>query len=352
MIKKISKSKWKNALISKNGTIQDAIKSLDASALQIVLVIDERQRLFGTISDGDIRRGLLKGMKITEDVISIINRHPLIVPKSFSIHQVSELMILNKIQQIPIVDEKNYLLGLHQWDELDIKVKNYSNYVVIMAGGLGTRLHPLTEDCPKPMLLIGGKPMLEHIILRAKAEGFYNFIISINYLGHMIKDYFGSGDKLGVKIEYISEIEPMGTVGALSLLDPIPGKPVIVVNGDVISDVRFSEILNFHLAQESNATMAVRFYEWENPFGVVKLEGINIVGFEEKPLIHSYINAGVYVLSPIAIDHLEKKGVQDMPDLFKTLWKKNITTVAYPMHEDWIDVGRPADLNNANKIFD
>jgi NDP-sugar pyrophosphorylase family protein len=222
--------------------------------------------------------------------------------------------------------------------------------MVIMAGGKGTRLRPYTENCPKPLLQVAGKPMLEHIIERAKQEGFTRFVLSINYLGHMIESYFGDGAELGVEIEYLKEDSPLGTAGALALLNPLPDAPFVVTNGDVITDIRYGELLDFHIRHASAATMAVRVHEWRHPFGVVQMHGVEIVGFEEKPISRSHINAGVYVLEPTALNELAIDAHCDMPTLFERLQANSKRTVAYPMHEPWLDVGHPDDLLTANKI--
>jgi NDP-sugar pyrophosphorylase family protein len=224
------------------------------------------------------------------------------------------------------------------------------NIMVIMAGGMGTRMRPYTEDCPKPLLPVAGKPMLEHIIERAKLEGFSQFIIAIHYLGHMIEECFGDGEQLGVEIAYLKENAPLGTAGALSLLNPKPRLPFVVTNGDVITDIRYGELLDFHVRHAAAATMAVRIHEWQHPFGVVQMQGVEIVGFEEKPVARTHINAGVYVLDPSVLNLLDDDQRCDMPTLFERLQVKNNRTVAYPMHEPWLDVGRPDDLVVANKI--
>jgi len=190
--------------------------------------------------------------------------------------------------------------------------------------------------------------MLEHIIERAKLEGFKRFIISVYYLGNMIEEYFGNGEALGVEIDYLREDAPLGTAGALSLLNPFPDRPFVVTNGDVITDIRYGEMIDFHSRYSASVTMAVRVYELKHPFGVVKTEGVDIVGFEEKPIARSHINAGVYVLSSDALNVLDKNSHCDMPTLIERLQLENKRTIAYPMHEPWLDVGRPDDLKKAN----
>ena len=198
------------------------------------------------------------------------------------------------------------------------------------------------------MVLVAGKPMLEHIIERAQLEGFNHFVLAIHHLGHIIESHFGNGDRLGAKIEYIREKSPLGTAGALSLLNPRPDKPFVVTNGDVITDIRYGELLDFHNRYQAIATMAVRVHEWQHPFGVVKLQGIDIIGFEEKPIKRSNINAGVYAISPEALNELTEDIPCNMPILFERLQAKTKRIVAYPMHEPWLDVGRPTDLQTAN----
>jgi NDP-sugar pyrophosphorylase family protein len=222
--------------------------------------------------------------------------------------------------------------------------------MVIMAGGKGTRLRPHTENCPKPLLPVAGKPILEHIIERAKSEGFSHFILAIHYLGHMIEAYFSDGAKHGVRIEYLKEETPLGTAGALGLISPPPEVPFVVTNGDVITDIRYGELLDFHIRHAGAATMAVRTHEWQHPFGVVQMRGIDIVGFEEKPTIKSHINAGVYVINPTALSAMDCDETCDMPTLFERLQERGQRTVAYPIHEPWLDVGRPEDLLLANKV--
>ena len=338
---------WRKAILPANATIEQAIRNLTKVSVRIILVANEEGVLEGTLSDGDIRRGLLKGLKLDSPIASIIRHNPLVVPPELERELVMQLMVANKIQQIPVVNESRHVVGLHLWDEITTAATR-SNLLVIMAGGMGTRLRPHTENCPKPLLPVGGKPMLEHIIHRAKLEGFNHFVLAIHYLGHMIEEYFGNGERLGVQIDYLREETPMGTAGALGLLDPLPDAPFLVTNGDVITDIQYGELLDFHTRHSATASMAVRLHEWQHPFGVVQTEGVEIVGFEEKPIARSHINAGVYALDPEALSFLSANVHCDMPTLFERLKAKAKRTVAYPMHEPWLDVGRPVDLQSAN----
>ena len=338
---------WRQAILPADSTIQQAIRTLDQVAIKIVLVANAGNELQGTISDGDIRRGLLKGLDLNSSISAVIHRNALVVPPGMGRETVMQLMVANKIQQIPVVNEHRHLVGLHLWDEITTPPTR-SNLMVIMAGGKGARLRPYTENCPKPLLPVAGKPMLEHIIERAKLEGFSHFVLAINYLGHMIEDHFGDGARFGVRIEYLREQEPLGTAGALSLLNPRPDAPIVVTNADVITDIRYGELLDFHIHHDAGATMAVRIHEWQHPFGVVQTRGVDIVGFEEKPVVRNHINAGVYALSPEAFNALGGEVHCDMPSLFERLQAQGNRTVAYPMHEPWLDVGRPDDLSRAN----
>lgn len=333
---------WRQAILPVDATIQQAIRNLDEIAIRIVLVVNAVGKLEGTVSDGDIRRGLLNGLDLTSPISSVVHHNPLVVPPNVAREVVLLLMQSNDTQQIPIVDEQQHLVGLHLWHTMNAPTVR-SGRMVIMAGGLGTRLRPHTETVPKPLLQVAGKPMLEHIIQRAKLQGFSHFTLAVHYLGHLIEACFGNGERLQVKIDYVREQTALGTAGALSLLDPVPTTPFVVTNCDVISDIHYGELLDFHLRHGAAATMAVRLHEWQHPFGVVQTKGVDIVGFEEKPIARSHINAGVYVLSPSAISALQRNTPCNMPVLFEHLQAKAKRTVAYPIHEPWLDVGQKED---------
>lgn len=338
---------WRDAVLRPDATLQQAIENLDQTGMRIVLVAGDGGQLVGTVSDGDIRRALLKGMGMNGSLSTVLHTSPFVVPLNIDSKSVLHLMVANKIQQVPVVDENHRLVGLHLWDEI-AESPGRENVIVIMAGGQGKRLRPFTKNCPKPLLPVAGKPMLEHIIERAKLEGFRRFVIAIHYLGHMIEEHFGNGEHLSVEIEYLREEEALGTAGALELLRPRPELPVVVTNGDVLTDIRYGELLDFHNRYGASATMAVRMHEWQHPFGVVRINGVDIVNFEEKPVARTHINAGVYALDPAALDQLQPGTLCDMPMLFEKLRDKGGRTVAYPMHEPWLDVGRPEDLQSLN----
>ncbi len=338
---------WKKSILQNNCDIKAAIQVLNETSSGIVLVVNLNGDLAGTISDGDIRRGLLRGLDLRSPVESFMNRNAVVAPAGLSREVIVELMSINGVRQIPIVDDKKKVIGLHLWEHFNLPI-SLDNTMVIMAGGRGSRLQPKTDTCPKPLLPVAGKPILEHIIENAKAEGFSRFILAVHYLGHMIEDYFGNGDAFGVSIEYLREEYPLGTAGALGLINSLPGTALVVTNGDVLSDIQYGELLDFHNQHKATATMAVRLHEWQNPFGVVKTSGVEIIGYEEKPITRTNINAGIYVIEPSAIVLMKSNKPCDMPEFFELIQRNNDKVIAYPIHERWIDVGNPDDLLTAN----
>ena len=341
-----SKLGWDKALLPINATLQQAISNLNETSLQIVIIIKSNRVLVGTLTDGDIRRGLLQGMGMESSIESIIKFEPLVVPPELSRASVLQLMQANRIHQLPIVDENREVVGLHLLDDL-MEHQQLPNTMVIMAGGQGSRLRPHTKNLPKPMLPIDGKPMLIHIIERAREEGFKHFILAIYYLGNVIEEYCGDGRKWNIQIEYLREESPLGTAGALSLLSPRPELPFVVSNADVVTDISYVDLLNYHCRHRASGTMAVRVHEWQHPFGVVHTKGVNIVGFEEKPVFRNHINAGVYALDPKTLENLKAGEHCDMPALFDRLQNYGQNTIVYPIYEPWLDVGHIDDWGRA-----
>ena len=344
---------WRHAVLPVDANIKQAVEILDKVALKIVLIIGNSQNLVGTVTDGDIRRGLLRDLDLNSPLIEVINKNPFVVHRELDREELLNLMTLNKVQQIPLLNNKNQLLGLYTWDEINTPLSR-SHTIVIMAGGKGLRLSPHTLKCPKPLLPVAGKPILEHLIIRAKKQGFSNFLLAINYLGHMIEDHFEDGKKLGVNIQYLRESFPLGTAGALGLIKSKPSESFIVTNGDIISDINYLELINFHEQNNAIGTMAVRGYDLQNPFGVVKTQGIDIVSFEEKPITQTLINAGVYVLDPMVLEILSGLEYYDMSQLFLRLQSEQKRIVAFPIHEAWVELGNSKDLLSApfNKELD
>lgn len=343
--------RWKDILIAPNVSIMRAIELIDASSLQIALVINEAGQLLGTVSDGDVRRGILKGIHLSEPVRCIMFQTPTIAKAHEGRDTILALMKARQLRQIPIVDEDNHVVGLEVWDEL-IEVNNRENWTVLMAGGLGSRLGPLTKDCPKPLLKIGNKPILETIIDNCCEYGFRKFYISVNFKADMVREYFGDGSRLGVEIRYIHESKRLGTAGALGLLPEVPQQPLLVMNADILTKVNFQQLLAFHEEHAAMATMCVREYDFQVPYGVVNIERHRLVRIEEKPVQKFFVNAGIYVLNPVSLELIPKDEFFDMPTLFERLVARNSETAAFPIREYWIDVGRMDDLERAVGEYD
>jgi dTDP-glucose pyrophosphorylase len=342
---------WTSAVVDASLDLHGAIVALDRVGLQILLMTDSEGHLLGTITDGDIRRALLRGSPLTTAARDVMHLTPMVVGPDLGRTAVLTLMQVNKIRQLPIISPEGRVVGLHLWDQV-LAVPAHDNTVVLMAGGFGKRMMPYTETRPKPMLEVAGKPLLQHALERARADGFTRFLITLHYLPQVIQAHFGDGSAFDVDIDYVHEDTPLGTAGALSLIKDRPSVPMIVANGDILTDVRFSDMLEFHRQHGATATMAVREHEYHNPFGVVQTDGVNITAFEEKPVWRTKINAGLYVLNPEALDLLTPNSHCNMPTLFERIQAKASRTIVYPMHETWMDVGNPQDLLNANRAFD
>lgn len=343
-------SNYKNVLVHSQLTIKEALLKLDQTALQILLVVDENNKLLGTITDGDIRRGLLKGMGLDEAIESIVYTTPTIGHINESNQDIIKKAINAKIHQIPIVDSDNQVVGLKEIDEL-LKPEDKPNKVVLMVGGLGTRLHPLTKDTPKPMLKVGDKPILHTIVERFASYGFVNIVMCVNYKADAIQNYFGNGEKFGVQIEYVLEQERMGTAGALSLLTTRPGEAFFVMNGDLLTNVNFESLLDYHQTHQAAATMCVREYDFQVPYGVVNIDGHKVTSIVEKPVHKFFVSAGIYMLSPQVLDLIPNGEYYDMPTLFEKLIAQNQNTVSFPIHEYWLDIGRMNEYEQANREY-
>lgn len=336
--------------ISSDSTIKQALKIISQGAIHIAIVVDKKENFIGTLSDGDIRRGFLKGFNLNSPIKSLISKKPIFVNKSETREKLLKIALSKKIYQIPVVDNSSKVIGIHVLDEL-IKYKDKSNKIVIMAGGKGMRLRPLTKNIPKPMLKVGDKPILQTLIEKFRESGYKNFVICVNYKSKIIKDFFSDGKKFGVKIEYIHEKSRMGTAGALSLFKHKPTELFFVINGDLLTNLDFEKLLNFHYEHNSEATMSVREYNIESPYGEVKLDNEKIIAIQEKPKHKYFVNAGVYVLNPKCINLIPKKYF-DMPSLFKKMLLKNKKIVSFPLGEYWLDIGKFNDYKKANIEFD
>lgn len=341
---------WERTLVSLDSTIKEVIQAIDTSALQIALVVDEHRQLQGTVTDGDIRRGFLKGKTLEDSVQDIMNTHPLTVQQHEDYPHMIRLMRQRAIHQIPIVDDAGVVVGLESIDDLLEPVVR-DNWVVLMAGGLGTRLYPLTEHCPKPLLKVGNKPILETIMENFMSYGLRKFYISVNYKAEMIEEYFGDGSKWGVEIRYLREEKRLGTAGALSLIPETPSAPLIVMNGDLLTKVNFAQLLQFHHEQKSLATLCVRDFEYQVPYGVVRVDEQKLQAIVEKPIEHYFVNAGIYVLNPEVLDEVPRDAFYDMPTLFETLVESKRNASVFPIREYWMDIGRMDDFERAKSEY-
>lgn len=346
---------WKNTIISPDTPILEAMRIIDTSAMQISLVVDAEHRLVGVVTDGDIRRGILKGIPLDQPVHLIMNQQFTSLPLGASHEEILNLMKLNDMRQIPIVDDRGRVVDLKILEHL-IKPVPKDNWVVLMAGGLGSRLRPFTDTCPKPLLKVGNKPLLETILENFMAYDFHKFYISVNYKAEMIEAYLGNGSRWGITIDYLREAERLGTAGALGLLPEKPAQAVIVMNGDVLSNVNLQHLLDFHQSHEAKASMCVWDYHVKVPYGVIKTDQHRLIGIDEKPIQRFFVNAGIYVLEPEVLDFIPKNTRWDMTDLFALLINKGYETAAFPIREYWMDIGRLDDFEQANgeyhEVFD
>lgn len=339
---------WKDIVVSPDISLREAIKRIDASGIQMALVADADFRLRGVLSDGDVRRAILNGLDLDGPVSKAMNGHP----KTGSTHtprtEVLAMMRRFTFHHLPLIDDSGRLGGLAMLDDF-MGVVDRENWVVLMVGGLGSRLRPLTDVCPKPMLRIGGKPILESILESFLEQGFRRFFLSVNYMADVIRDYFGDGSQWGARIEYLQESERLGTAGALSLLPEKPSAPLLVMNGDLITKANFVAMLDFHQEHQAAATMAVREYDLQVPYGVVKVDGVRITAIEEKPVHRFFVNGGIYVLESNALDFIPANTFFDMPSLFQDLEAHGRKAAAYPLREYWLDIGRLEEYERAQR---
>ena len=335
--------------VDASATLREVIAVIDRGELQITLVVDEKRRLLGTITDGDVRRGLLRGLGLDALAGRVMTTDAITVTEDLTFNEDSWLLHKRLARRIPMVGADGVVVGL-ALPEDELVAQGVPNRVVIMAGGLGTRLGKLTEHTPKPLLKVGTKPILETILESFLAQGFRHFHISVNYKAQMIEDYFGDGSSWGAEISYLRETQRLGTAGALSLL-PRPEAPIVVMNGDLLTKVNFRQMLEFHRIHRQKATVAVRKYDVRVPFGVVELRRDEITRIVEKPEYNFFVNAGIYLLDPECLPLVPYNQFFDMPDLLKALIADDAKVGSFPLHEYWLDVGRLDDFETANLTY-
>ncbi len=341
---------WERTLIGPQTSLRDALEALDRAGSQIVLVVDAERRLLGTLSDGDARRGLLKGLTLGDSVSLAMHTEPTCAKAGEGRESILATMRDSGLHQVPLVDDGGTVVGLAIIDDYLISPTR-ENWVVIMAGGLGSRLQELTRDTPKPMLKVGSRPLLETIVRGYAAQGFRRFYFAVNYKAEQIEHHFGDGRALGVEIRYLREQQRMGTAGALSLLPERPAAPFIVTNADLLTKTDYGRMLDQHVDEKADATMAVRHYEVQVPFGVVRLQGSSIEALEEKPVQRFVVNAGIYVMSPTALNLIPPESYLDMPALFESMMSEGLATLSHHIDGYWLDIGRLPDFERANLEF-
>ena len=335
--------------LTKNTIIKQALKIISDGNLKIAVVVDKKGKLLGTLTDGDIRRGFLKGLNLNSSIETIIYKKPTIAKKNENKNKLLKMALSERKYQIPIVDRNNKIIGIHVLDEL-IKKNDKSNLVVIMAGGRGVRLRPLTKNIPKPMLHVGNKPILQNILEKFRDNGYKKFVICVKYKSKIISNYFGDGKKFGIEIEYIKEQTRMGTAGALSLLKKKLREPFFVINGDVLTNLNFEKMLDFHNDQKAKATMCIAEYNFSSPYGEVVLKNENILTINEKPIHKIFVDAGIYILDPKCLNLVPKK-YYDIPSLFKKIILNKYKAISFPLGEYWVDIGKIADFERANQEY-
>jgi dTDP-glucose pyrophosphorylase len=329
-------------------TIEKAIEVIHLGGIRIAVVVDSEGKLLGTVTDGDIRRTLVNHMAMDGTVDKIMNEHPLTATLDENKSIILSRMNGQDLLHMPIIDDNGVLVDLETIQDLT-QQETYDNPVFLMAGGFGKRLYPLTNDAPKPLLRVGGKPILETILNQFYNAGFKKFFFSIHYKAEMIRDYFGDGSKWNVEINYIYEDKPLGTAGSLGLLPKnLPNKPIIMMNGDLLTKVNFKYLLDFHIKNKGVATICVREYDFQVPYGVVESDGMRINSIIEKPIHKFFINAGIYVLEPSLVKNIKTVGNIDMTHFIANIINDNKIINMFPLYENWIDIGQMEEFERAN----
>jgi dTDP-glucose pyrophosphorylase len=332
-------------------SIANAIERLELTEAKIVLVVDHDFRLLGTITDGDVRRGIIRGIGLEESVAKIMNPNPTTASAAVPREELLAMMKQQDYRHLPLVDEAGRVVGIETLSEL-LTPQLRENVVILMAGGLGARLRPLTADRPKPLIHVGPRPILETVIQGFLTHGFRRFYISVSYRAEMVEEYFGDGARWGATIEYLREAQPLGTAGAIGLLPTVPAEPVLIMNADLLTKLNFSNLLDFHCSNEAAATICVRDHSFQFPYGVVALDDSVVTSIHEKPIYRDFVNAGVYALEPHLISRVDPGTPLDMTTLLQQAIHDGEKVVAFPISEYWMDIGQMDDLRQANLDFD
>lgn len=336
--------------VNVNSQIKQVIYAINEGGIKLALIVDNSEKVVGLATDGDVRRALLNGSTVDDLAIGVVNKHFIWAKEGEDIVGAGNIMRSSSIEHLPILDEDGHLVEMYIFanDEFDYRFRSVP--VVIMAGGRGKRMGSITDDCPKPMIKVGKRPMIENIIRECSKQKFTNFWVTINYLGEKIVNHLKNGESLGVDINYVKEEKKLGTCGALSLLKDFKG-PFVVMNADVLNRINLRELVKFHCNENASITTCVREYKYEIPFGVVDYFGSRILSITEKPKKNCFINAGIYVLDASVLKYLEPDEYCDMPELIKRVIDLGELVSAFPLHEYWIDVGNPDALLKAERTW-
>ncbi|MBU0516578.1 MAG: nucleotidyltransferase family protein [Proteobacteria bacterium] len=340
-------------LLSPRATIQEAMMVMTSGeGTPLIMVVDEERRLLGVVADFDLRKALLNGQGLDSPLSGVMNTSPVCLPRTIDREGLEGFFRREARASVPLLDERDRVVGIAYLAEVLVKSRELPHWVVIMAGGKGRRLRPMTEKCPKSLVTINDKPLLEITIEQFVAAGLTNIIISVHHLADRISDRIGDGSRFGAKIDYLHEPEPLGTAGALGLLRDRPSHPLVVANGDLLTKVNYRALLEFHEAENPAATICVREHHVEVPFGVVELQGIVMDDLVEKPVIQVMVNAGIYVLDPGALDFIPQGRRMDMTELLNLIRGEDRSMVrCFPIHEYWLDIGTPQDLARAEREY-
>jgi len=339
---------WQQTLVNPETTIREVLLAMGKHRKQIALIVDAEGRLLGTLTDGDVRRSMLREIPTDRPVAEIMNSTPITADSDMGRDQKINMLKTKEIHHLPLVDSDNQVVGIdHIESLLGPRTLSKPNRVVLLAGGKGQRLQPLTEKTPKPLLPLGGRPILETLMHQLITHGFSQYYLSVNHLAEVVKNHFGDGEHLGVDIEYLEEDTPLGTAGPLGLITEKLEDPIFVINGDVMTNVDFTGLLDHHNEQKASITVATREFEMEVPFGVLKMDEHRIHSVTEKPVQKFNVSAGIYVISPEVVSLVPHNTNFDMPDLLNTVVKNGQKAIGFPIHEYWLDVGRIEDFNRA-----
>jgi dTDP-glucose pyrophosphorylase len=335
-------------VVAPSASVREALETITKNSRQAVMVVDGEGRLAGIVTDGDIRRGFLRGIGIDGRVAELMNRQPTSAASGTSRADALRLMQARTLRHLPVVDASGRLVDVMLLDDL-LRPVPVPNVAVLMAGGDGRRLRPFTDELPKPLLRVGGKPLLEILVERLRAAGVGRFVVTVRYKSELIEKHFGDGSRLGVRIRYVREEQPLGTVGALARLPETPAEPFFLVNGDVLTKCDFLAMLEFHCRHRAALTVGTVPHTVEVPYGVLHVDGERLDRVEEKPRLSFDINAGIYVVDPAALPLIPRDRACDAPELITTLKQAGCSVVAFPIREYWLDVGQQGDFHQANR---